>query len=187
MVRRPRDRNMDRRNLIRTPNYGDSYYTKRESGRCGRGWGFPLPDSIVPGGWGDGGLYLQGEEAAGIDTETSTMMAEVSLPPEYVAAAAASLVVHAKYTKDANCDTFTIDCEAYELDDEGVATEIRAAGSEALATSFADHTFALTTTNLLPGDKILLLVRTIITNVNAPDASRSFIGSTELQLTTKAA
>jgi len=137
--------------------------------------------SIVPGGWGVGTLYLLGEEAAGAETETSTLAFEYTLPPDYLAGQDVKVIAQAKYTKDADCSAFTIDCEIYELSDAGAATAILASSPEALATAFADHTFTATATALLPGDRILAMIQTVVTNTGGGDASRSFIGAIEVQ------
>ena len=137
------------------------------------------------GGWGSGTLILESEHAQS-NTKTDIFCFEAVLPPEYVAGADVNLVVHAKYAGAGTAGIVTIDAEVYELDDEGAAAAIRASSTKVLTNAFADHTFDdITETNLAPGDKLMVLIRTVIQETGGANDLYAQIGNVELQIDIK--
>ncbi len=138
--------------------------------------------SIHNYGWGVGHLALEGESAQG-NTKTDTLCFEFVLPPEFVGAADAQLVVHARYAGSGTAGTCTIDAEVYELDDEGTATVIRSSGTNSLTSSWADHTFDnITTTDLVCGDRLMVLLRTAVQETGGSNSLAAEVGNIEMQL-----
>ena len=141
--------------------------------------------TIGAGGWGNGGLTLAGEGAQG-NTKTDIFCFEAVLPPEYVAGADVNLVVHARYAGPGTAGTATIDAEVYELDDEGVASAIRASSTKNLTSSWADYTFNdITETNLVAGDKLMVLIRIVLQETGGASQIGAEIGNIELQIDIK--
>jgi hypothetical protein len=139
---------------------------------------------ISAGGWGSGSLTLLGEAAQG-NTKTDTLAFEFALAPEYIADQDAKIIVQARYAGSGTAGAKTIDLEGYELSDAGVATSIRASSTLTLTASFADYTFALTDTNLTAGDRIMLLVRSILEETGGSSSLQVEIGNIEVQLDIK--
>ena len=139
--------------------------------------------SVFAGGWGTGTLLLYGE-AAQNGTETSGFCFEFILPPEYVADADVTLVLHARYTASGGTPgTTEIDAEVYELDDAGTpGSDLCATACQSLTASFADYTFTITDADLTPGDRLLVIVRTTIQETADGGTITPEIGSVELQL-----
>ena len=133
-------------------------------------------------GWGAGHLTLDSELAKG-NTKTDTFCFEFVLPPEYVAAADAELVVHARYAGSGTAGTCALDAEVYELDDEGIATLIRSTSTKNLTGSWADYTFDdITATDLAPGDRLMVMVRAAVQETGGSNDLGAEIGNVELQL-----
>lgn len=138
---------------------------------------------LVAGGWGSGTLLAQGENANG-NTKTDTLLFEAVLPPEYVADADVKIVVHAQHddSSGGTVGTQTIDVEAYKLDDEGaVGADLCATAAGTLANAFADHEFTITDTGLAAGDRLCVLVRTVLQETAGGGNLYAQIGSIELQ------
>jgi len=136
-------------------------------------------------GWGAGHLKLEGQGAQG-DTKTDTLCFEFALPPEYVAGGDVELVVHARRAGAGAAGTCTIDAEVYELDAEGAAGFVRASDAEALTGDWADHAFDdITATNLAPGDRLMVFVRTSVEETGGEDVLAAEIGRIEVRLDIK--
>lgn len=137
--------------------------------------------SVTSGGYGAGTLLLSGEGANG-NTKTDTVMFEFALPPEYVAAGDLKVVVKAKYAGAGTVGTKTLDCEAYELDDDGaVGGDICATTIATLTTSYAAYTFNITATDLVAGDKIVVFLQSVIQESISGGALTVTIGNIEVQ------
>jgi hypothetical protein len=142
---------------------------------------------IVAGGWGSGTLKLEGQ-AIQNGTEVSTLAFELALPPEYVADANVKLNISAKYDASGGgtVPTCTIDAEVYELADDGsVGADLNATAAISLTSSFADKTFTITDTNLTPGDRLMVLIRTSIQEAGNTGTLKAVLGSVEMQLDAK--
>ena len=120
-----------------------------------------------------GSAYIVGVVADGT-TRTSTLMFEFVLPPEYIAGADVQLVVNAHYIdEDGTVGTRTIDMLAYEMSTAAVASAIRTTSTQNFTATAADYTFSdITTTNLVPGDKILFAVRMILQDSGGSDGDQ---------------
>lgn len=139
---------------------------------------------IVPGGWGTGTLVLDGQDAQN-ETETETCMFEVPLPIHYSADDDVNIVVHAKYdaTGGGTSITATVDIEVYKLAAAGtVGSDLNTTAAIALTSSFADCRFTITDSALTPGDMLLVLVRTAVTEAGNTGTVKSVIGSIDVQL-----
>ena len=144
--------------------------------------------SIANGGIAAGTLTLKGEEAIS-ETETTTLCFEFAMPPEYMAAGAANIAIECKVDESGagNATTETIDCLAWELADAGTATAILASSAQDMSANgdvFATYTFTPTATDLVAGDKILVFIRTIVTE-DAGTAVYAVIGNIEVRLDIK--
>jgi len=140
----------------------------------------PAGGAAGMGGWGDGDLELRGDSADLPSFANNILQFEFCLPPEYRAGGTVRVVVAAKYTHDTQDPAVrTIDCEPYKLSDAGVGASLGSFSAETLTTSYADYTFSLTTTSLVPGDRLLILIQTWLSADTAD--SWSCIGAIEVQ------
>ena len=137
---------------------------------------------MTNGGYGVGTLKLV-SEGANNTTKTSTLCFEFALPPEYVAAGDVKVQVKANYTGAGTVGTKTLDCEAYELADEGtVGADICATGIATLIKdTFTDHAFTITATDLVAGDKIIVFLQAIIQESVSGGALTVNVGNIEVQ------
>ncbi len=138
---------------------------------------------INAGNWGTGTLTLLGADAVGASI-TSTLCFEYVLPDNYIADADVKLMIRAKYDdgEGGSSPTCTINAEAYELDDAGaVGSDLVVTAVQNLTNAFADYTFVLTDTGLAAGDRLMVLVRTAVTEGGGSFALFSAIGSIEMQ------
>ena len=137
-------------------------------------------------GWGGGSnLHLLGEDAQS-NTKTDTLCFEFALPPKYVAAADVNLLVSAGFGGSGTDGTVTIDAEVYEISALGVPTSIRASSTKNLGAGLSTHTFDdITETALAPGDKLMVLIRTVIQETGGANPIYSAIGKIEFQIDTK--
>ena len=139
--------------------------------------------AINAGDWGTGTLTLLGADAVGAAI-TSTLCFEYTLPDNYIADTDVKLMIRAKYDdgEGGSSPTCTIDAEAYELDDSGaVGSDLVTTAVQSLTNAFADYTFVMTDTGLAAGDRLMVLVRTVITEGGGSFALFSVIGSIEMQ------
>jgi len=143
--------------------------------------------SIANGGYGVGTLTLKAEEAVS-ETETTTLCFEFALPPEYIAAGTVNIAIQCKVDSSGagNASVETLDCEVWELADAGtVGSDLVSTTIQTIATdAFAAYTFAVTATSLVAGDKVLVFVRTAITE-DAGTAVYAVIGNIEVRLDIK--
>jgi len=143
--------------------------------------------SIANGGYGVGTLTLKAEEALS-ETETTTLCFEFALPPEYMAAGTAKIAIECKVDSSGagNASVETIDCEVWELADAGtVGSDLVSTTIQTITTdAFATYTFTINAGGLVAGDKILVFVRTAITE-DAGTAVYAVIGNIEVRLDIK--
>ena len=140
--------------------------------------------SIVNAGIGVGTLTLKGEEALS-ETEITTLCFEFALPPEYIANEDVKINVQAKYddSSGGTVGAKTIDCEVYELGDDGTGgSDLCTTAAQTLTTSFADYSFTVTDTALTAGDRLIVYVQTVIEETAGGGALFAVIGSIEVQL-----
>lgn len=134
-----------------------------------------------------GGIVLKGEEAIS-EQEISDVKCEIVLPPDYVAAADVTIVVHVRYTGAGTAaSTPTIDAIVKEIDDEGAdGADINATAAQDLGSkdAWADETFTITATDLLPGDRLKVQLQSDIEE-NVGSEIHVEIGSVELQYDAK--
>ncbi|MCE5277204.1 MAG: hypothetical protein ABFD92_16875 [Planctomycetaceae bacterium] len=136
----------------------------------------------VLGGWGSGTFVLQGEDAQG-NTKTDTLAAVVQLPADYIADADVKINVRAKYAGAGTAGASkTIDAEVYELSVDGaVGADLCATAAITLTGSFADCTFTITDAGLVAGDRLMVLIRTVLQETGGASALAAQIGSIALQ------
>ncbi|MCE5280083.1 MAG: hypothetical protein ABFD92_09185 [Planctomycetaceae bacterium] len=136
----------------------------------------------VLGGWGSGTFVLQGEDAQG-NTKTDTLAAVVQLPASYIADADVKINVRAKYAGAGTAGASkTIDAEVYELSVDGaVGADLCATAAITLTGSFADCTFTITDAGLVAGDRLMVLIRTVLQETGGASALAAQIGSIALQ------
>ena len=138
--------------------------------------------SVAINGWGIGTMVLRGQEAKG-NTKTSTLAFEFALPVEYIADGNVRLVIHAQYAGDGEPGTKTIDAEVRELADDGTASgDLCVTAAQTVTGSWADYIFTITDTNLTGGDRLMVLVRTVIQETGNSEEVHAEIGSIEFQL-----
>jgi len=119
---------------------------------------------ITNGGFAAGTLTLTGVAADG-STVTSTMCKEFVMPPEYLADQDVKVVVNCKYaaTGDPDHTTHTVDVVVYEVADDGTAGALLASAATAITSSAADYTFVVPDAGLTAGDRLMIYVRTVMT------------------------
>lgn len=119
---------------------------------------------LTSAGFGTGTLVIDGDPASN-ESETSTLMFEFVLPPEYVAAGDVQLVVQAKESVGAATVSTTLSAEAYEVDGQGGAGSDIAGAPDVtdITTSWQTSTTAITASGLVAGDRLIVFVR-IVTN-----------------------
>jgi len=134
---------------------------------------------ITAGGWGTGTLILEGEDAQN-NTKTDTLCAVFQLPVTYEDDEDLQVIVNGRYddTGGGSVPTATVDVEVYKLDDEGaVGADLCATAAQNLANTFADKTFTVTDAGLAAGDRLMVLVRTAITEAGNTGTLTAEIGS----------
>jgi hypothetical protein len=136
-------------------------------------------------GWGGGYLCLVGNQAKGA-TKTDTMSFEFPLPPEYVAGDDVKLVAAAAFSVGGTPGTCTIDAEVYEVaDDTTTGSDLCQTAAQNLTTSVADYTFVVNASNLAPGDRLLVFVRTSVQETGNAVGINAYLGAVEMQLDIK--
>jgi hypothetical protein len=90
---------------------------------------------------------------------------EVPLPINYVAGGNVTVTIRAKYTASDMAETYDLDVTAYEMTNEGaVGSDLCATDPvENVTSGYADYAFTVTGTNLVPGDRLLVGIRTSCT------------------------
>ena len=141
---------------------------------------------LVSGGWGTGTLTIE-TPAVQNSSDDIDCLFEFALPVEYVADEEVKVQINAKYTLAGGTTvTHTIDCEVYEIGDDGtVSADLCATAAQTLTASFADYVFAITDTALTPGDRLMVLVRCSVSEGDDAGTIKGEIGSIELQLDVK--
>lgn len=141
---------------------------------------------IVAGGWGTGGLKLQGEAASG-NSKTSGLIFTGKLPQNYVAGTNLSVKIKHRVSTPANT-TANIDAGFYESNGNGGVT-----GSDLVTTSattynsatWTETTFSVTGTGLNPGDQFELHVRMVVDDSAGATGARSELGEITIESSTK--
>ena len=112
-------------------------------------------------------LRLLGASATGL-TRTNTALFEVTLPSSYIPGRDVSLRVNANRTGTGTAGTNTVDFAAYRVADDGTqGADLVTTAAQAITATAADYTFAATGTGLVPGDKLLLSVVTVMQETGA--------------------
>jgi hypothetical protein len=107
-------------------------------------------------------LRLLGASATGL-TRTNTALYEVTLPSSYIPGRDVALTVNANRTGTGTAGTNTVDFAAYRVADDGTqGADLVTTAAQAITGTAADYTFAATGTGLVPGDKLLLSVVTVM-------------------------
>lgn len=113
---------------------------------------------VSAGGWGSGTVVLETEQVSNA-AASFDLSAEIMLPPEYVAGGDVQIAVHAK-ADGGTVVLRTLDAEVYELGaDGGVGADLCTTAAQTLTAADAEYVFVVTATNLLPGDRLRVLVR----------------------------
>jgi hypothetical protein len=140
----------------------------------------PWGDPIFGGGDGVPGAFtacfslqgpkhfcLTGRELEGEGSEDSVGVFEVVLPPDYKAGTDGELVINAGvFGEDQGSDS-TIDAEAWRLRDSDrhlgdvVTTPAQSLAKANFVDPWPNYTFQLDGTDLQPGDRLLLVVKTV--------------------------
>lgn len=124
-------------------------------------------------------LVLTGEVATS-GTKTDKLVAEIDLPSNYVAGRDLTLVINAKETGVATVKT--IDASAWETSTIGAASaDLVTTNAQNLGLADGDFAFTISGAALLPGDRLLIQVTTVITEAAAAAANAS-IASLRLTL-----
>ncbi len=141
---------------------------------------------LTSAGFGTGTMVIDGDPASG-ESETSTLMFEYVLPPEYVAAGDVRLVVEARESVGAATAATTISCEAYESDGQaGAGADLTAAFDVTdVDTSWATSTSVITAAGLVAGDRLIVFVRIITDDTAGTVATVAQIGEVKLLLDIK--
>ncbi len=142
---------------------------------------------LTSAGFGTGTLVIDGDPASA-ESETSTLMFEFVLPPEYVAAGDVKLVVHAQETVGAATVATTILAEAYESDGEGaVGSDLYNAfdNTDIVYGSWTTCTSVITATDLTAGDRLIVFVRIVTNDTGGSVGTVAQIGEVDLQIDIK--
>ncbi len=134
-------------------------------------------------GWGGGLLQMSGNGAQG-NTATDTYETEFALPAEYAAGEDVKLVVCAEYTGSGTVGaTKSIDAEVYKMGDDGQpSADLNTTAAGTLTDAFADYTFTIDDSGLAAGDKLYVMIRTVLAETDGTYEVYAVIGGIEMQL-----
>lgn len=115
--------------------------------------------TMVNGTFGTGRKRIEGQ-AANVSSATTEIFAEVLLGTTYEPGAAITMIENARLSADV-ATAKTIDMEVYKLGDDGEASggDLCATASQSITTSNAAYSFTVTPTGLVPGDRLLKIIR----------------------------
>jgi hypothetical protein len=115
------------------------------------------------------GSLITGSNATGASiSETAGL--DVALPGDYVSAGTVTVTVRSKVAVAPNVAA-TIDVVAKEVSDGVLGADICATAAIALTTSYVDHTFTITATDLVAGDVLHLQFTAAVNDTGATNAS----------------
>jgi hypothetical protein len=117
--------------------------------------------SLALGMWDTGGCYLASNDATEGNGNTYLRF-EFPLPPEYVASGAIRLVIRAHAEADPLPPTKTIAVQVRKCGDGLGGTDLCQTSAQNLTGSDTDYTFILNGSGLAAGDRIDVLVRTLM-------------------------
>jgi hypothetical protein len=112
-------------------------------------------------------LRLLGASATGL-TRTNTATYEVTLPSSYIPGRDVTLTASANRTGTGTAGTNTVDFAAYRIADDGTqGADLVTTTAQAITGTAADYAFTVTGTGLVPGDRLLLSVVTVMQETGA--------------------
>ena len=119
---------------------------------------------IKMGGWGAGTGYFQGENAKNT-TKTEYLAFDFRLPESYDDGQDIKAGINCRVNQDGGTISVkTVDVEVYKAADAGtVGSDICATAAQNIDTSFAEYLFVITATGLVRGDRLRVLVKTVVT------------------------
>jgi len=140
---------------------------------------------IVAGGFGTGGVKLQGEAASG-NSKTSTAHYTVRLPQNYVAGSNFNIRVKQRVSVVLNT-TANIDVNCFKSDGQGGvgADQVTTTIITNNTVTWVNHTFAVTGTGFVAGDELDIYIQCQANDTGGANSGKSEIGSVYLELSTK--
>jgi len=141
---------------------------------------------LTSAGFGTGTLVIDGDPASA-ESETSTLMFEFILPPEYVAAGDVNLVITARESVGTATVATTYSCEAYESDGEAGAGSDLAGSPDVtdITNNWQTSTTAITAAGLVAGDRLIVFVRLVTDDTGGTVGTVAQIGKVELHIDIK--
>lgn len=139
----------------------------------------------VVGGWGTGGVVLEGEAASG-NSKTSTAHFMWFVPQNYEAGTNISFKVKAR-TSVVLATSSGLDLQAYKSDENGgVGSDLCATASQDInSATWAEYTFTVTGTTINPGDKIEFYLQCVANDATGSNSGKSQIGNIDIVSTTR--
>ena len=142
---------------------------------------------LVMGGWGSGTGILEGEDANGT-TKTETVVFDFAIPPEYIDADTIKINVTCRYSDSGagTLTTKTIDCEVYEIAEDGTASaDLCTTTAQNVTTTMTQYEFDITTTNVASGDILRVFLRITLTESGGTGAQKAEFGGAAVELDIK--
>jgi len=140
---------------------------------------------LETGTWGTDAPHISTGDLKAAGATTRYCLFELRLPPEYVEGETATLRISAGMETNVADTTATVDVEAYLVDRESLVDGsdlCTTAATSCNSLTFDDLDYTLTTTNLDPGDTILVRVAVAVNDAATGTAVIATIGAVELLL-----
>lgn len=136
---------------------------------------------IKMGGWGSGTGYFQGENAKNT-TKTEYLAIDVMLPDSYDDDEDIKIGVTARVNQSGGTISVkTIDIECYKLADAGTAgSDLCSTAAQNLTTSMAEYLFVITNTGLVRGDRLRVIIKTVVTETANSGTQYAEVGGASL-------
>lgn len=121
-------------------------------------------------------------EAAQNNSKTSDALFEVVLPLNYVAGEDVAVVVNAAFSGSGTAGTKTIDANAYAVDADGDhSADLVSTAAQNIATDAADYAFVIDGEDLAPGSRLLIRVRSVLSETGNANPVTAAVNSVRLR------
>lgn len=124
-------------------------------------------------------LSLAGEAAQG-NTKTDAVAFETTLPTSYIAGKPLTLTINAQLSGSGTAGTKTLQPTAYLIAADGSHGANIGPAAQNLDASATDMAFAITSTGLSPGDRLLIVLEAVVEETGGSDPLNAAINSARL-------
>ncbi|MCJ7545019.1 MAG: hypothetical protein MUP47_10760 [Phycisphaerae bacterium] len=135
-------------------------------------------------GWSDFAQLLVSQYACA-NTKTSTMGFSLVLPLDYVAGTDLELAIHARVylLPEAVLASSTFDAQLCRLTANGEgATDLVTTAAQTFSEGWADYAFDVNGAALAPGDRVLVILQTVVQETGGEESAIAHIGEVKLNL-----